>query len=142
MKKFLFLSMAMIMAILSLGLTACGDDDKDEPSGANADLVGTWKMTGSEDGFSYISLVQFTKDGKFYNVEVSEYNGEVETDISRGTYTVKGDVITITAKDDGYDEVDTYSVKYQIKGKQLIVSEGGYSMTYSQAKNSEIEKYL
>ena len=140
MKKFLFLSMAMIMAILSLGLTACGDDNKDEPKDTKGDLVGTWKMTGSEDGYSYTSLVQFTKDGKFYNVEVWTEHGETDVDISRGTYTVKDDVITITENYDG--EVDTYSVKYQIKGDQLIVTDDGYYMTYTKAKNSEIEKYL
>ena len=139
MKKFLFLSMAMIMAILSLGLTACGDD-KDEPEGTNADLVGTWKMTGTEGGYSYTSYVQFTKDGKFNNVEIYTEDGETEVEVVKGTYTVNGDVITITENYDG--EVDTYSVRFQIKGKQLIVSEAGYSVTYTQAKNSEIEKYL
>ena len=139
MKKFLFLSLAMIMAILSLGLTACGDD-KDEPESTNADLVGTWKMTGTEGGYSYTSLIQFTKDGKFNNVEIYTEDGETEVEVVKGTYTVNGDVITITENYDG--EVDTYSVRFQIKGKQLIVSEAGYSVTYTQAKNSEIEKYL
>ena len=140
MKKLLFLSMTMLMAILSLGLTSCGDDN-DEPTD-KTDIVGTWKLSGKEDGFTYTSLIQFTKNGKFYNVEIAEEDGDMEVEVIRGIYSVSNGVITITEKDEDDRNIETYSVKYQVKNKQLIISEGAYSITYNQAKDSEIEKYL
>ena len=40
MKKQLFLLAAMLLAVMSISLTACGDDN-DEP-GSGGDIVGTW----------------------------------------------------------------------------------------------------
>ena len=43
MKKIYYLMLAMLMAMTTLGLTACGDDEEDGPNGGGGDIVGTWK---------------------------------------------------------------------------------------------------
>ena len=71
MKKYYFLLMAMLMAVMTFGLTACGNEDNDEPDGG--DIVGTWSGKTSEEwldlfDFMYAGgeqLIQFKKDGTF-----------------------------------------------------------------------------
>ena len=57
----------MLMALVSVGFAACGDDD-DEPK--SADIVGTWSLDTDILG-DYEVLFQFTKDGKFHEVHTS-----------------------------------------------------------------------
>ncbi len=139
MKKYYFLLVAMMMAIVSVGLTACGSDDDDEPQ--NTSIVGTWKTSGTEDGVNYVSLIQFTKDGKFNGVQIWTENGENEIEVSKGTYTASNDVLMITETDED-GEADPYIINYQLKGKQLILTFLYNSVTFTQTQDSEIEKYL
>ena len=44
MKKYLSLIAFVTMAVVSLSLTACGDDDDDVNVGSTSELVGTWDM--------------------------------------------------------------------------------------------------
>ena len=61
MKKFYLFLSVMLLTLVSVGFTSCGDDN-DEPKGS--DLVGTWQLKAiDEDGGSYENLVQFTKNG-------------------------------------------------------------------------------
>ena len=67
-KKYIYFLMVMLMALVSVGFAACGDDD-DEPK--NSDIVGTWQIKDSEG----MTLLQFTKDGKFNEVEIVSEEG-------------------------------------------------------------------
>ena len=44
MKKYLSLIAFVMMAVVSLSLTACGDDDDDANVGSTSELVGTWDI--------------------------------------------------------------------------------------------------
>ena len=44
MKKYLSLIAFVMMAVVSLSLTACGDDDDDDNVGSTSELVGTWEI--------------------------------------------------------------------------------------------------
>ena len=44
MKKYLSLIAFVMMAVVSLSLTACGDDDDDVNVGSTSELVGTWEI--------------------------------------------------------------------------------------------------
>ncbi|MBR6046776.1 MAG: hypothetical protein IKP44_01625, partial [Bacteroidaceae bacterium] len=82
MKKFYYLMMAMLMAMTTLSLTACGDDEEDGPSGGGNDIEGTWKGNLTNDWYDeedadYIekaeALIQFKKGGKYVSVTIIHY---------------------------------------------------------------------
>jgi uncharacterized protein (TIGR03066 family) len=135
MKKLFALLFAA--AVLGMAFVSCGDD-KDEPS-TGGDVVGTWQQIyNDEDGQSEI-LVQFTKDGKFHEVDVyKEVGGEVDVDIEHGTYTIQGNKMTIRYDDDDYYIECTFSVK----GDKMTVSQSGYSLVYNRVSDSLIQRYL
>lgn len=47
MKKYLSLIAFVMMAVVSLSLTACGDDDDDVNVGSTSELVGTWDIVNT-----------------------------------------------------------------------------------------------
>ena len=64
-----------LFATMSFALTSCGDDD--DPVG-NGRIVGTWENISelaSEVGFK--QYVKFQNDGKYYEVNIYDYDGEV-----------------------------------------------------------------
>ena len=69
------------MAVMTAGLTACGDDS-DEPDGG--DIVGTWSsdlaqemINAMEDIYSSgEDIIQFRKDGTFVEVSVLHFTKE------------------------------------------------------------------
>ena len=75
-KKYYYLLLALMMAVMSVGLTACGDDN-DEPEGG--DIVGTWlcdtntKIIDSLEEFytGGESLCQYKADGTYVAVDIT-----------------------------------------------------------------------
>ena len=158
MKKYYYLLVAMLMAVTTLGLTACGDDNDEPDSG---DIVGTWSCDLSREMIEamddiYTSgedLIQFRNDGTFVEVSVLYFTNEwaemfsddedfqnPEVLIDRGTYTISGDQLTMFYGD-GEKEVCTYKVK----GKSLTVTSTYgivIGMTFTRVSDSRIEKYL
>lgn len=160
---------AMLMAMTTLSLTACGDDDEDGPSGGGNDIVGTWKANLPlqelydifEEESEYIdkaeALTQFKNNGTYVTVSIVTYN-KVFTemmkdepwfvnpmiDIDRGTYKVNGNKLITRSEydDEGEEEVADFS----ISGKTLTlgyVDEGvKYSVKFSKVSDKDIEKYL
>ena len=155
MKKYLSMMVAVMLAAMSLGLSACGDD-KDEPKGTNAkDLIGTWESDIVRDGvdgmeFFYESgesLIQFRNDGTMVSVNVyvlkDEYvfDGKKEDiEVEYGTWRVEGDKI-YGEGEDGAEEVMTFKVK----GNDLtLTTTRGIiaSLTFTKVPDSRINKYL
>ena len=139
MKKFYYALMIMLMALVSLGFTACSDDD--EPNGA--DIVGTWQYNHPDDEeqiIDYDLFYQFTKDGKFHRVTVfhEPSYGRRNYVVSYGTYVVSGTKLIITF--DG-DEVVTTEGYYSVRGDILIFL-GGDEPTFTRVEDSIIEPYL
>jgi len=155
---FYYLFVAMMMAVFTTGLTACGDDS-DEPEGG--DIVGTWssdlgqEIINAMDGIysSGEDLIQFKEDGTYVEVSVLNFTKEwadfcaddedfknPEIEIDRGTYTISGNTLTLYYSD-GTKEVCTVN----IKGKSMTVTTTYgliISTTFTKVSDSVINKYL
>ena len=85
-------------------------------------------------------LLQFTKDGKYHEVNTYIVNEVDKVGVYHGTYSVSGDKLTVT-----YIfkyETETVECTYQVKdGKLTIISDEGPS-TFTRVKDSTIEQYL
>jgi hypothetical protein len=137
MKKLNYLLIAMLMALLTVGIAACGDD---EPEGA--DIVGTWVVDSDMDADLAI-FFQFTKDGKFHEVQITYPNGEITPHVLfHGTYTVSGHKLYITYIFE--NETETAKCDYSVEGDKLtLYAEDGYgSATLTRVNDSAIEPYL
>ncbi len=131
MKKYIYSLMAILLALLTVGFTACSDDD--EPEGS--DIVGTWSYVADLPG-DFAILLQFTKDGKFHEVINSTLVSP-----SHGTYTVSGHKLYLTY----ILENDTATVEYDysVQGDKLMLYvEGQGPTTFTRVSDSVIEPYL
>lgn len=140
MKKFYLFLSVMLLTLVSISFTSCGDD-KDEPK--NSDLVGTWQLKAvDEDGVTIETLLQFTKDGKWNSVDIYTEDGDVEIEVDRGTYTVSGNKINVTYTDDGQSVTETMT--YEVTKDKLMLSYADIpvSIIFVRVKDSVIEKYL
>ena len=125
------------MAAVSVGLAACGDDNEPKTS----DIVGTWqrKVVGVGGGSDMI-LLQFTKDGKYHEVNSYMVNDVDKVDIYHGTYSVSGDKLTVT-----YIfkyETETVECTYQVKDDKLTITNDEGPNTFTRVKDNTIEPYL
>lgn len=134
MKKYIYSLMLLLMAVASVGVTACGDED--EPKGS--DIVGTWALDNSGYGAG-VTLFQFTKDGIFHEVDKSMVLGD-EVHVYHGTYTVLGNQLSVTYI---YQyETETVECTYQVKGNKLTITNDGHTSTFIRVEDSVIEPYL
>ncbi len=142
-KKYYFALMVMLLALLTVGLTACSNDD--EPKGT--DIVGTWQYNHPDDEEydDYDLYYQFTKDGKFHQVwkdHAEYYYGRPSVIVYHGTYTVSGKKLIVTYDsfpDDGYAEPS--GCEYSVQGDKLMLLGGEYP-TFIRVEDSVIEPYL
>lgn len=115
MRNFKFLSLLMFV-VLSVGFTACGDDDDDEISADN--LVGTWELYWSA-GYEK------------YNGEEDRWDEAVdESDKFRMTFNSDGT---------GVEDDDNQSFNWKLDGKKLTITGGGESQTVTLVKMSSSE---
>lgn len=85
-------------------------------------------------------LLQFTKDGKYYEVNSYIVNNVDKVDVYHGTYSVSGDKLIVT-----YiftHETEKVESTYQVKGDKLTIIHDGESSTFTRVKDSVIEPYL
>lgn len=127
-----FVVMAMFVALLSLSLTACSDDDDDkkessktEPSKTESSIVGTWKYTESGIDWSETVTLTINSNGTFIMSVRGIDNGQEYNETERGTYTIKGSTITIA-----YDDEDIKVCTYSISGNTLTISSDGEVMSF------------
>ena len=142
MKKYIYLLIFLMMAMVSVGFAACGDDD--EPKGA--DIVGTWQYNHPDDEEydDYDIYYQFTKDGKFHSVwkDHEYYYGRPNFVVNHGTYTVSGKKLIVTYDSDsdgGYTEPS--GCEYSVQG-DILKLHGGEYPTFTRVEDSVIEPYL
>lgn len=125
MKKKIFGLFAMMMvALVSVSLVSCGDDDSgSNGGGGNSALVGIW--TEQRDNVGVIGF-KFTADGKAY---YNEWNKWEEPDFSNvkspGNWTATSSTIRITHSSlpDYYEE---YAYTLSEDGKTLTLNLVGY----------------
>ena len=150
MKKQLFLLAAMLLAVMSISLTACGDDN-DEP-GSGGDIVGTWECDISRTLIDEMSdmyksgdqLIQFRSDGSM--VTVSAY---ILTDawaqITGDTEEVEIEYDTWRISDDKIISGNGETVKYKLKGNKLTLTPTSgviIPFTFTRVNDSHINKYV
>ena len=87
-----------------------------------------------------MTLLQFTKDGKFNEVDIVSEEGVADLYKFYGTYTVSGDKLTVTYI---YSyETETVVSVYQVKGDKLTISTAAVTATFTRVNDSVIEQYL
>ncbi|MDN3643007.1 lipocalin family protein [Lutimonas halocynthiae] len=111
MKKFKYLLIMFLALTVSV---SCSDDDDD----INTDLVGTWEMSESEDGYEYSVLITFKDNGTGTIVAVETFDGEIDSDSEAFTWGTDGNKLTIVI--DGGEETATYV----ILGNKLTITDG------------------
>ena len=138
MKQYYYLLMVMLLALVTLGVTACGDEDDPQDSS----IVGTWQLNiADEPGANgtygtYCVLVQFTEDGEYFEAEIFS----TEYYVYHGRYSVSGDKLTLSY-DSGYN-TKTDEIIYKVKGNKLTLITTYDTSTFTRVKDSVIEPYL
>lgn len=103
MKNYLKLLFVALFATMSFAFTACGDDDKDEPS-SNSTLVGTWDMVKT----------------------TIYYMGDTDVDYPKNVYWVfTSDKLTVHDVNDFANEKEV-SYNYNSDSKELKIT--GYPL--------------
>ena len=150
MKKQLFLLAAMLLAVMSISLTACGDDN-DEP-GSGGDIVGTWECDISRTLIDEMSdmyksgdqLIQFRSDGTMVTVMayvltdtwVAITGERDDIEVEYGTYRISGDKLI---------SGDGETVKFKLQGNKLTLTPTSgiiLPLTFTRVSDSVINKYL
>jgi hypothetical protein len=111
MKNFKYLLIIFLALTVSV---SCSDDDDD----IDTDLVGTWEMSESEDGYEYSVLITFKDNGTGTIVAVETFDGEIDSESEAFTWGTDGNKLTIVI--DGDEETATYV----ILGDKLTVTDG------------------
>ena len=108
-KKHLWNLLAIMMvAMLSVGFTSCGDDD-DEGGSVNSDLVGTW--TKQYDRLGVIGLKLTSNGEAYYNEWSTGETPNFDNVKSPARFTVSGSIIRFThPQEKGYYEEYTYTL--------------------------------
>lgn len=134
MKKYFYLLSAVLFAAASFALTSCSnDDDELENKGA---IVGTWENIDEWAEVLDQQYIKFEADGKFYEVDIDRYYGEVE--VLTGVWSQDGDKIKIS----GDDITSVTSTIKSLSDSKLILSTWNIEMQYRKVSNSVIDKYL
>ena len=115
-KTFRILGLMLCTILISIGFTACGDDDN-EP-GSNS-IVGTWRLSlQEEDGIMWHCQYEFSSNG---SLKVKDWTGNNEPANyeATGNYSTSADVLTLTITADGESWTEQY--KFKIEGNHLII---------------------
>lgn len=102
MNKIRLLGMAILLALVCAGITACSkssDDEKaDEGNNYKSLIIGKWKLRISDDTYAVIAThVEFKKDGTFsLTTTKEEWSGYEE----HGIYKIDGDILYMLFSDE------------------------------------------
>ena len=121
MKTLKKLHTLLAMLAICLCFTACSNDDDDDNGGEAASLIGSWAYE-EED---YYEEITFKSNGTFIIYSEEYYAGEWDEWEERGSYSVKGNKLTV----DIDDEVTTCTFKVTSK-KLTIENEEGDTYVY------------
>lgn len=126
-KLFCFLTVALL-AMLSLGVSSCSDDDKYGPA-TDETIIGTWQTdwrTFEEyDGELITERLTITFDANGAVTEIYEDKDEGVTETENGTWSLSGSILTI---DWGHGEVEEREC--YISGNTLKIVEPEFNEAY------------
>lgn len=142
MKKYIYSLMVMLLALLSVGFTACGNDDEPKVPG----IVGTWQHDHESNDWDV--YYQFTKDGKFHYVwktkMITPQGLKPTVAVANGTYTVSGTKLIVTL--DSKPNYDLYlcpsECEYSVQGDKLKLLLGEDEPTFTRVDDNVIQPYL
>ena len=112
----------MMVAMLSVGFAACGNDDDDE---SGSSVVGTWS---GRDGKDQLTLTFNSSGSGTYVARYNDSYSGMETDTGSFTYTMEGSskgLIIIKYKDSYYGS-ETAIIYFVIEGKTMSLYEDDY----------------
>src|SRR5574344_122017 len=143
MRKYLFMSLAVFVAVTSLFLASCSSSD-DNDSVISGNIVGTWKLNSfntdeTKDVFGD-QYIQFKSDGTFVEVDVHGSVGESE--IIRGKWIQTGSQIAISHTDVFGIDPATLTDISQLTEAELTLTTLGTQKSYKRVLDSYIEKYF
>lgn len=126
---------AMAAIALAAGLTACGDDDNNNPEDfrtIDSALVGTWECNETDKDKTETHTIVFNSDGTYTATETDTYNnGNVVTDWDSGKWStnVRKDRIhfTVTSSSDPGDIGDEDYDNYRVDGAVLFMGGNEYT---------------
>lgn len=114
MKTLKKLHTLLAMLAICFCFTACSTDDDDDDGGNSdvSELIGTWAYEDEEG--EYYMEVTFKANGTFIQYEEDYYWGEEHEE--RGTYSVKGNKLTIQ-----FDDDDVETCTFSVTSKKLTI---------------------
>lgn len=116
MKKLYGILILAMLAMCSVAIVSCGDDDEDA-------LVGTWYLQDGDE----LQQITAASNHTYVNVYYDLRNGQwIETETEHGTWSVDGDKLTL--KD---SEGDVIVFTFKVDGKKLTLTRGSYSMVFT-----------
>lgn len=101
----------MLLLVTPVVLTSCDDEDDNKH-----ELVGTWKYTMEESGYTMTVEVTFNSDNTGTSVTKTTFMGETSTETSEFTWSVDGNKLTTT------EDEETETVTYSISGNKLTIT--------------------
>ena len=147
MEKLLRKSFLLVVVLASFIFFACENDDP-KPDDKNGTIVGVWVSEANplydEHGEvmgDAVAYMWYQENGKFIEADClrSSETGKEWIELSEnGQWTVEKDVVTQTTNFDDDDSFDTYTFKFQIKGKSLFLTYNteGEEITYELKKST------
>ncbi len=118
-KNFLHLMAIVMVAMLCVNFTSCGNDDEDYGTGP---VAGKWEryLTDGSSRGTYTFI--FKDDNVTYIEKWSEpgYDDDIET--YTGVYVVENDIISMTFG----NATVSVDFKYEIKGQKLTLTANNY----------------
>ena len=135
MRKYFYLFFLTLFTTMSFTLTSCGDDNDEPNGGDNGNIVGTWKVEVIEidNDWWQVDYIRFNESGTYESVSVVSYMGEIDTEKDYGTWSKKGNKLTIDGK--------TGTIK-ELSGNKLVLYYEGITITYKKCADSELDRYL
>lgn len=115
MKSFVFI---LLVSITSLSIVSCSKDD-DDTNTNNAQLIGTWLLTGESENGESLELGECDFIITITNTQIisEDFSGDncMESDTFTTGYSRNGNIITITGEDSGVEIVTLNATTLVIK---------------------------
>lgn len=117
-KTFRMFGLLMMAVILSLGMSACSDDDGPaDPATHDPDLVGLWAKRNDSD-----NTILFEENGSFKN----EYEDDGDVEWVKGKWSTSEGALTLHVTSSNFQNpIKEMKVYYQISNETLYLSKYG-----------------
>ena len=126
-KQFWSILAILFVAMLSINLTSCGDDNDDTPKNekiTEASIIGTWKYTKIRSNGGSISQTYTFKSDGTYSINWVEVADEEYFGTERGTYEFNVNEMTLTLTTTEGEKLGKHSpLIVKLEGNQLTLTE-------------------